>query len=139
VSEIHFIKGRTAEEKLHAIIHTAKNHFDKKTFLLFYAHDKATIDYIDQLLWKSSSSYFLPHIVTDTPSKELLVITSRPVNLNGAQTLFNLSPGLPIFYPEFERVIEFFDTTSSQKKEISERKLEEYKKRGENILSLANL
>lgn len=112
--------------KLQKIVRAAHYHFQKKEPLLFVVDNDISAKYIDDLLWKMPQESFLPHIVTSSPTKELIAISSKKKSLNGANHFFNLT-NLPLLLEDFYVVYEFEDFTQPEKIKLAQFKYAQYR------------
>lgn len=96
-----------------------------KRIIIFVPNEEAA-KYIDSLLWRMPEESLLPHAVVHGPSKEWVAITLTQQNVNQAHRMLNLCPASSPLYQQFEEVYEIYDETQPQKRELSQKKLEEY-------------
>ncbi len=116
--------------KLQRIIETAKTHFVKKEPLLIFVEDARSQQFVDELLWKSPETSFLPHAAADDLTSELIVITKAKANLNQAKAAFNLCPTPLLIEGPFKIIYEFEDMTNLVKKNLSSLRFDAYKQAG---------
>ncbi|MBN1914618.1 MAG: DNA polymerase III subunit chi [Parachlamydiales bacterium] len=135
-SKIIFLQIRIVRMKLQKIVHAAHYHFQKKEPLLFLVQDDMAAKYVDHLLWQLPEESFLPHVITNSPAKDLIVISSKKKNLNGASHFFNLTDA-PLFFEESVTVYEFEDYTHPSKIKIFQQKYNDYKAKNFAIESRA--
>lgn len=122
-----FFQVKTASEKLEKIGQTARVHFLKKEPFLILVDNNKGEQFVDELLWTLPKTSFLPHIATDSPSQEKIVITKIKKNLNQAHYVFNLC-STPLFIEGFFKIIyEFEDLTLPSKKNLSTLRFNAYK------------
>jgi DNA polymerase III subunit chi len=122
-----FFYVKDVKAKLSKITSVAQGHFQKNEPLLFTAQDLKSVQFLDELLWKDPEESFLPHSISESPLKELIVLTQQKKNLNNAKFLFNLCP-TPLFFETAVKVIyEFEDATSPSKHQLSQQRFEAYK------------
>ena len=116
--------------KLKKIVEMAQYHFGKKEPFIFFVEEEKSEKYVDELLWKYPPTSFLPHVATDGPTNDLLVVTKSKNNVNNAKVAFNLCP-TSLFLPEpFKVIYEFEDLTASVKKNFASQRFDAYKKAG---------
>jgi len=81
--------------------------YDSKQFTLLLTQDPQQSQHLDQKLWTFSDDSFLPH---DGEEPEGLVtpilIHDNPDPKGNRQLLINLSTSVPVYFAQFERVIE---------------------------------
>lgn len=128
--QVIFLKAANNREKLEAIVSICQKHFLNRDHLLIHMQDKTAAEYLDQLLWRTPEESFLPHCLTAHDSKEPLVITTIPRNLNHATILFNLCSKPSTLAHEFNLIYELMDTTTLEKQTASEERLNAYKQMG---------
>jgi DNA polymerase III subunit chi len=128
---------RKSFEKLKSLINTAELHFNQKESFIIFAEDKKAAEYVDELLWKSPQTSFLPHILSDIETNEYIVINHSKNNVNKARFAFNLSPTPLLVQGPFKIIYDFEDLTSPSKKQFSEIRFDSYKKSGYLIESRA--
>lgn len=123
--------------KLKKIIEIASEYFEKQEPLLLKVPHEKGKEYVDHLLWSFPKESFLPHAVTDSSSKELIVITLSNENVNQAKAVFNLS-SKPIENkePPFHIIYTLDDLSSSEKNKMAQSHYKAYKERGYKIISL---
>lgn len=121
-------------QKVLKIAKTAEVHFIEKIPLCILAPTEEAAKFIDEALWKEPLLSFLPHSIVDHTTEELVFITTKKELASSVNHLFNLCQD-----PSFQTTLtyEFDDTTSPEKKTISEKKFKAYKEQG-LILELHN-
>lgn len=121
-----FFPVKDNQSKLTLITETIQKHFVLKQPVLISVPSFEAAQYVDQLLWKMPEESFIPHVITDFPSKEFIVITTKPENLNKAKILFNLCPRINPTFKDFEVVYELMDETHPSKLELSIQRQKDY-------------
>ncbi len=134
-NRVIFFQIKDVKTKLIRLIQTAMNHFEKKEKLLIQASDEASVNYVDELLWKAPIESFLPHVVSNEKIDDFIVITKAQENLNNALYLFNLSQEIVQLDTSYKIIYDFDDFTSAKRKENSKKRFEIYKKAGLKIES----
>jgi DNA polymerase-3 subunit chi len=124
-----FFEVKNAQDKLKRIFQTAEAHFEKSEPLLLLVSDSAAALFIDEWLWKLEETSFLPHLVSDLPSSEIILISTKQ-EPHDRNFLFNLSADLPPNTDKGKIFYEFDDSSSPLKKELSKKKFEFYRERG---------
>ncbi len=134
--KITFFQVRNTNSKLEKICQTALEFFEKKEPLLIKVPNPASLEFIDQLLWRYPPDSFLPHVIKDSPCDDLIVITTSNEKPNGADLIFNLT-AMPIDLSKysFNSVFEFEDLTSPQKNQTAKEHYQFYKSKGYTIIS----
>tara|TARA_R110002096_G_scaffold235909_1_gene426238 strand:+ start:466 stop:906 length:441 start_codon:yes stop_codon:yes gene_type:complete len=85
---------------------------------------------MDELLWVFRDRSFIPHQQTCSEN-ELCAVTLNHMELpTQRELLVNLSPNIPDFYSQFERVIEVVGSNTTMKQNARER-FRLYKEKGE--------
>ena len=123
---IFFLRVKDNASKLHQICTTIHHHFVKRERVLVAVPSHEAAIYIDQLLWKLPEESFLPHSIGNFPTQEPIAITTEKTNINGAEVVFNLTPGLCSQVELFKTVYELYDLTSKEKEALSKKKHDEY-------------
>ncbi len=94
----------SAEGLVCKLCHKAYQH--QQHVLLLTANQQQS-DHFDQLLWTSSDDSFLPHDQAEQPGLLTPILINHQADPRGErQVLINLSEEIPLFFAQFERVIE---------------------------------
>ena len=105
--------------------------YDSEQFTLLLTQNQQQSQHLDQKLWTYSDDSFLPH---DSEESEDLVtpilIHDHPDPKGNRQLLINLSTSVPIYFAQFERVIEL--VTEDNKSQAREH-YSYYKERGYSL------
>ena len=128
--EIIFIEVRDNTSKLNKICATVQHHFTCKERILIAVPSPEAAQYIDQLLWRLPEESFLPHVVAQKPCKDMIVITTAAVNINGAHILFNLRSEPMILASGYDKIYELLDYTHAEKENLSRQRLAIYQAQG---------
>ncbi|OGN65494.1 MAG: hypothetical protein A3E80_05505 [Chlamydiae bacterium RIFCSPHIGHO2_12_FULL_49_9] len=126
-TRVVFFQVRDAATKLRCIVETAQSHFEKKEPFLILVEDEKSQKFVDELLWKLPETSFLPHLSTDSPAKDPLIITKTKQNLNQAKIAFNLCSTPLLIDGPFRIIYEFEDLSSPNKKNLSSLRFDAYK------------
>jgi DNA polymerase IIIc chi subunit len=118
---------RDPKTKLARLTEIASAHFEKKEHLLILVEDEKTENYVDELLWKSPETSFLPHQVSSQPTQELIVITREKKNLNQARYAFNLCSTPLLIEGPFRMIYDFEDLTTPNKSRLAALRFDAYK------------
>ena len=105
--------------------------YDSKQFTLLLTQSQQQSQHLDQKLWTYSDDSFLPH--DGAESEDLvtpLLIHDNPDPKGNRQLLINLSTSVPIYFAQFERVIEL--VTEDNKSQAREH-YSYYKERGYSL------
>lgn len=132
---INFIKVLNTQAKLQILNDiVVKNFLNKKKCIIFTDNQAAAV-YVDNLLWKFSKDSFIPHLITDEPSQEFVIITTKKDNLNQAEVAINLT-ALPLdnVSSNIREIFELHDSTTQEKEIASNQKLESYNSRNFHCL-----
>ena len=121
-----FFQVFDAGMKRNRIVETAHTHFSKKESIIFFVEGEKARDFVDDLLWKLPTTSFLPHVVSEVPIQELIVITKSKINLNDAFFAFNLC-STPLLLPRLKIVYEFEDLSAPNKQNLSSLRFSAYK------------
>jgi len=128
MTRVVLFQVKEVKEKLFRLAETAAGHFEKKEPILIAVEDEKTEQYVDELLWKTPVSSFLPHLVAQTTTHEFVVITRTKQNLNQARYAFNLCSTPLLIDGPFRIIYDFEDLTSPHKKQLSALRFDSYKK-----------
>ena len=112
-AKIIFLTAKTSEEKFQKITGAAWSHFEKKEPFFILSPSDEVSEYLDKLLWKYPKNSFLPHVISSTPSHELVVISTKNENLNRSVAVLNLSPS-PLIWKDLVKVIYELETPEKQ-------------------------
>lgn len=129
-TRVVFFQVQDNSAKLKRIAESAKTHFEKKEPFLILVEDERSAQFVDELLWKTPSTSFLPHIAIDEMTRELIAICKVKKNVNQAKIAFNLCPTPLLIEGPFRIIYEFEDLTSANKKNLSSLRFDAYKKAG---------
>lgn len=132
-ARIIFLKVSTNGEKLAAICSIVHHHFEQNHLQLITVPSEEAARYIDVLLWRHPEDSFIPHCISNVPSKAPIVITTTQSNLNKAQVLLNLCPTTSQLIREFPFVYELYDETHPTKSEMSQQRYAHYQSMGMNL------
>jgi len=134
-TRVTFFEVKNDAVKRKQIVTLAQEYFEKKQPLLFKLPHQKALEYLDLLLWRLPPDGFLPHEIKDTPSEDLIVLTSTDSNPNEARSVFNLT-SMPIRDPFFTSIYTFEDTSNVEKNSIAQAHYQAYKSLGYQIISL---
>jgi len=134
--KITFFQVRNTNSKLEKICQTALEFFEKKEPLLIKVPNPASLEFIDQLLWRYPPDSFLPHRTKEVSCDDLIAITISDENPNEADLIFNLTAEpIDLSKHYFNSVLEFEDLTSPQKNQTAKEHYQLYKSKGYTIIS----
>ena len=100
--------------------------------VVIYATDRNLLNRLDDTLWTFSDSDFLPHAVLGVrhAARCPVILTSSDTDeLPHSQILLNLSPDIPAFYAQFERLLELVSTDPADT-EAGRQRYVHYRERG---------
>lgn len=122
-----FLEIHKNTQKIKKIIDTVAYHFEKKEPFQFIVSDENSKNFLDDLLWKTPITGFLPHKTSNLPCNDMIIITLEKEILNQAKTVFNLTQE-PLNLNQSVRIIyEFDDQSNPEKTQISKKKYHFYK------------
>ena len=102
--------------------------YQGKQNVLLLTADQQHSDRLDRMLWTSEEESFLPHDQQEQEGLLTPVLINHQADPRGErQLLINLSKEIPLFFAQFERVIEL---VSSENKEQARSHYSFYKDRG---------
>lgn len=119
VPQVRFLRVTNNVEKQESICRVIHEHFTNNQRVLVAAPTAEAAKFLDLLLWKTPKESFTPHIISNTPTQERVVITTTTANLNQANVLVNLSGTTPKILNTVEIVYELLDLTSPEKEAAS--------------------
>jgi len=125
-----FFQVNDNNAKLKRIFEMAHLHFERKEPFLIMVEDEKSQKFVDELLWKSPSTSFLPHSASDDPTTDLIVITKVKNNVNKARIAFNLCSTSLLIEGPFRIIYEFEDLSAPSKKNLSSQRFDSYKHAG---------
>ena len=99
----------------------------KKERFLIVAEEIKALTFTDELLWKHPPNSFLPHAIVEQPCEEWIALTKEKKNLNDARFAFNLCPTPLLIEGPFRIIYDFEDTSSPNKKLLSQMRFDAYK------------
>ena len=122
-----FFQVSDASSKLNWVAQMAQFHFAKKERFLIIAEETKALTFTDELLWRHPPNSFLPHAIVDQPCVEWIALTKEKKNLNDARYAFNLCPTPLLIEGPFRIIYDFEDTSSPNKKLLSQIRFDAYK------------
>lgn len=126
-TRVVLFQTRDPKAKLARLTETAAAHFERKEHLLILVEDEKTAQFVDELLWKSPETSFLPHVSTEEATGELIAITRGKKNINKARVAFNLCATPLMIEGPFRIIYDFEDLTSPNKQHLSALRFQAYK------------
>jgi DNA polymerase IIIc chi subunit len=135
--KVFLISAKNQKDKILKLGMVAKKYFNKKEALVFLVEDEKTANFLDWLLWETPKESFLPHACSEfLQENTFLYISKNITSFERVHSFFNLKKSPLIPEREVCRIFEFEDISSSEKKEIYEKKFETYQKLGFQIISV---
>lgn len=129
-TRVVFFQVRDNPSKLKRIIEMAHSHFEKKEPFLILVEDAKAAQFVDELLWKSPDTSFLPHVASDEETSDWIAIAKTKKNVNKAHIAFNLCSTPLLIEGPFRIIYEFEDLTAPNKKNLSSLRFDAYKSAG---------
>ncbi len=129
-TRVVFFQVQKNSQKIARLTTAAYSHFEKKEHLLILTEDLKSASFVDELLWKSPPSSFLPHVLSDSDTSEWIAISCVKKNINQAKIAFNLCPTPLLIEGPFRTIYEFEDLTTPSKKNFSALRFDAYKSAG---------
>lgn len=124
--QVTFLTVKDNSTKLTRLLKLIDYLYKQEKIILIFAPNMEVAKYIDNLLWKSPETSFIPHEIANDRKRERVIITTSSDPIMGVDTLVNLSPKLHPNFQHFIEIFELFDKTSRQKEELSLEKKELY-------------
>ena len=128
-TRVIFFQVRSSADKLKMLCETTQSHFDKKEHFLILVEDLKTEEFVNELLWKTPETSFLPHTAGDEKTQDLIAITKTKNNVNEARVAFNLCPTPLVIDTPFRIIYELEDLTNPNKSKLSCLRFDAYKAR----------
>ena len=138
MSEIDFylISDTIPKARLSFACKLLEKAYTKQHQIYVHTPDAATANQLNDMLWTFHDISFVPHQIVDEKTQD----TPPPIvigfsNDNPAKhhdILMNLDTNIPIFFKEFDRIIEIVSEDENQKN-ISRNKYKQYKQNGYEI------
>ena len=119
---------RDPKLKLARLAEIGAFHFERKEHLIIFADDDKAVQFVDEFLWKTPSTSFLPHAALNEASSELIAVTKVKKNLNSARFAFNLCSTPLYIEGPFKAIYDFEDLTTPAKQQLSALRFDAYKK-----------
>lgn len=129
-TRVVFFQVKENGAKIKKILETAALHFERKEPLLILVEDAKAQSFVDELLWKTPDTSFLPHAATDETSQDKIAICKIKKNVNSARVAFNLCPTPLLIEGPFRIIYEFEDLSAPNKKNLSSLRFDAYKQAG---------
>jgi DNA polymerase-3 subunit chi len=127
---VSFLPAPNNRTKLASICQTIHYHFQKKEPILIKVPTEEAAKYIDALLWKYPEESFMPHVRSEVPVQECVVITCSKENLNQAAILLHLCPTVHPSPQQFSYIYDLYDETDEDKHQASEARKKYYMELG---------
>lgn len=133
MTSVTLLKVSDNQAKLQRICETIRQHFESGNAVIVFVPNQDAAKYVDELLWRMPEESFIPHAISNTSSKDPIVITTEPKNLNQAKIMLNLCPGISPLSGDFQSVYDLIDETHPSKVELSAQRLAAYKSNGFSV------
>lgn len=131
--KVYFLRVTDAATKLNSICQVTHRHYNKKETILIAVPSQEAAVYLDQLLWRQPNDSFLPHVISEVPTQELVVITTSSANVNQAKIVINLCPAIPVNLGEYSIIYDLLDLTHPTKEQLSHKRQSAYQALGYEI------
>lgn len=102
----------------------AEGCFQKQQRVCLYDDTPDGVQLLDTLLWSFRDDSFVPHAIYQPQlpvATPILLVTSGTLPPPGLQTLINLTQTVPVFYADFQQVIELIGEQPSRREAGRER------------------
>jgi DNA polymerase III subunit chi len=129
-TSVNFLKVADNQSKAIRICACVQHHFDKGSSILITVNSLEVAKFVDLLLWRLPEDSFLPHVIAEQISKEMVVITTLQENLNNASILLNLCTKASPIAAQFQTVYELLDETHPEKLLQSQKRIADYSAAG---------
>lgn len=128
-----FLKAADNQSKISCICDTVRRCFEEGKAVLIAVSSQEASNFLDNLLWRYPEDSFLPHVVSNDPVSDRIVITMNEKNINNAAVLFNLRPNANLSRGMFQVIYDLFDETHPDKLKLSQQRLQAYRDAGCNV------
>jgi len=126
-TRVIFFQVKDPQTKIKVITEMVQSHFNKKEHCLILVEDEKAQIFVDNLLWKTPETSFLPHVSSDVPTTELVAITKTKNNVNQAKVAINLCSTPLILDTPFRTIYELEDLSNPNKNRLSSLRFDAYK------------
>lgn len=126
-TRVIFFQVRNTAAKLQVIHEITTEHFNKKEHFIILVEDEKALDFVNELLWKTPETSFLPHVASDIATKDYVAITKTKNNVNQARVAFNLCSTPLLIDSPFRIIYEFEDLSNPNKNNLSSLRFNAYK------------
>jgi DNA polymerase-3 subunit chi len=131
LARVTFYRVKDNGAKIQLICTKAKEAFQVEKRLLIAVPSFEAAQFVESLLWRNPEDSFMPHVISDTTTKEWIAITMQNKdNINQAPRLLNLCPAFTPLSNTVEDVYELYDESTPQKKELSDQRIRDYQANG---------
>lgn len=125
-TKVSFYRVKDNATKLDLICLMANKVIEDEKRLMISVTNPEAGRYVNTLLWRKPEASFIPHLLTQHSTQEWIAISMECKNINQAQRLLNLNTHAISFFGEFEELIELWDETSPEKKDLSQNRWDFY-------------
>ena len=129
--KITFLKVHSNNKKIQRLLEVIHHHFYKGNRIQIIVPNITAGNYINDLLWKAPLESFIPHVMTNAPVADPIVITESNQNLNRCSVVINLSLGL--WEHSVDYLYELMDMTSKERELQASKKIQSY---GQDLVSI---
>ncbi len=129
--KVIFFTIKEPSAKVRALVQTVTSHFVQKEKIQIIVPDKASLEFVDALLWKEPKESFLPHSTEVLLPFQDLVFLSLPLpSIEACPIVFNLCQTPYTATPALKLLYELEDLTHPQKAAAFQSKFKQYQKAG---------
>jgi DNA polymerase IIIc chi subunit len=129
--KITFLKVSNNVKKIQRLLDLIHHHFYKGHRIQIVVPNITAGNYINDLLWSTPPESFIPHVMTDAPVADQIVITQRCETLNRSSVVVNLSQA--VWEQSVDHLYELLDMTSKEKEQQALNKIKVY---GQDLVSV---
>jgi DNA polymerase IIIc chi subunit len=131
---VMFLEVDSANAKKECLITLTTRYFFAGWRLLFVVENEAAQSYLEQLLWAFPPELLLPHVISQQPCRDRIVITCRSdANLNQADVIFNLRPDSLQAPTPGKMLLELWDTSAPPRLELASQRYSLYQQQGHDL------
>lgn len=128
-----FLDVRNGQQKVRRLCDLVREHFEKGEKVVIRVPNHEAADYLGRALWTIPPESFLPHEMVEAETEELVAISTKDGNWNGADVLFHLCPAPSSQAEQFKWIYDLKDGSSATKHQLAGQRYREYQRRGYSL------
>lgn len=123
--DFYLLEELQPENILRTVCRIADKAYQQQHQLLIYCQDKMQGQSLDKLLWTAQDTSFIPHVLWQNQSaiETPIIIFERSQSLpsQSRDILINLTPNIPDFFSQFQRIVEVVSADDTARQLARER------------------